>query len=553
MARFDVEAVRARFTALDGSFAFFDAPGGTQVPDEVGAAISRTMQEASGNTGAVYPTSRRIEALADEARSAAARFVGAEPDEIIFGQNMTALNFTLSRTFGRELAAGDEIIVTRLDHDANVAPWLDLADDKGLVVRHVDVMPDTTLDLDDLQRTLSPRTRVVAFPWAANSVGTIVDAARVARLAHTAGALAWVDAVQYAPHLPIDVKTIDADILVFSAYKLCGPHLGIAYGRRALLESWRPYKARPAGTATVGSRFETGSLPFELLGGFIATMDYLDGIGGLGAITDWERELGERFLAGLPETATVYGLPRVTGRVPIFLLNLPDAAASDLAEDLAAQNIGVWSGGNFYALGLYDRLSWGEALRVGISHYNTLAEVDRLTAALRARAGARSARAPEASITLRRLGPGDRFPVGLLPGNVVAPDGHLRGATVVYFYPKDGTETCTRQAAEFNKRAAEFEEAGLQLIGVSLDSEAAHEGFARELGLSFSLVSDKSEQLSRAAGVLRDFGQHGVLAGRVTFLLDPAGTVREAWDVEDVAAHPREVLDAARRLRPGGV
>jgi cysteine desulfurase family protein (TIGR01976 family) len=387
VARFDVDSVRARFSALDGSFAFFDAPGGTQVPDEVGFAIARTMREASGNTGAVYPTSKRIEALAEKARSAAARFVGADPDEIIFGQNMTALNFSLSRTLGRDLAAGDEIIVTRLDHDANVAPWLDLADDKGLVVRHVDVLPDTTLDLADLERKLGPRTKVVAFPWAANSVGTIVDAGQVVRLAHAAGALAWVDAVQYAPHLPIDVKAIDADVLVFSAYKLCGPHLGIAYGRRELLETWRPYKARPAGTSSAGSRFETGSLPFELLGGFIATMNYLDSIGGISAIASWERELGERLLAGLPETTTIYGLPRTTDRVPIFLLNLPNVAASALAADLAAQNIGAWSGGNFYALGLYDRLAWGEALRVGISHYNTLQEVDQLTAALSRQAG----------------------------------------------------------------------------------------------------------------------------------------------------------------------
>jgi cysteine desulfurase family protein (TIGR01976 family) len=552
VARFDVDAVRARFSALDGSFAFFDAPGGTQVPDEVGFAIARTMREASGNTGAVYPTSRRIEALAGKARSAAARFVGADPDEIIFGQNMTALNFSLSRTLGRDLAAGDEIIVTRLDHDANVAPWLDLADDKGLVVRHVDVLTDTTLDLADLERKLGPRTKVVAFPWAANSVGTIVDAGRVVRLAHAAGALAWVDAVQYAPHLPIDVKAIDADVLVFSAYKLCGPHLGIAYGRRTLLETWRPYKARPAGTASVGSRFETGSLPFELLGGFVAAMEYLGSIGGLDAIANWERELGERFLGGLPETTAIYGLPRMTGRVPIFLLNLPDVGAPALAADLAAQNIGAWSGGNFYALGLYDRLAWGEALRIGISHYNTLQEVDQLTAALRRQAGVSSAR-PGPGRRSERLGRGDRFPVGLLPGDVVAPDGRLRQATVVYFYPKDGTPACSRQAAAFNSRAGEFEEAGLRLIGVSLDSEGTHLGFARELGLSFSLVSDENQRLSQAAGVLEDFGQHGVLAGRVTFLLDRAGIVREIWAVDDVVAHPREVLDAAMRLQPGAV
>jgi peroxiredoxin Q/BCP len=292
-----------------------------------------------------------------------------------------------------------------------------------------------------------------------------------------------------------------------------------------------------------------------LLGGFVAALEYLDSIGGLDAIVGWERELGERFLNGLPETTAIYGLPRMTDRVPIFLLNLPNVGASALAADLAAQNIGAWSGGNFYALGLYDRLAWGEALRIGISHYNTLREVDQLTAALRrqAEAGVSSARDSGSGRPPQRLGRGDRFPVELLPGDVVAPDGRLRQATVVYFYPMDGTPTCTRQAAAFNSRAGEFEEAGLRLIGVSLDPEGAHLDFARELGLSFSLVSDENQRLSQAVGVLEDFGQHGVLAGRVTFLLDPAGIVREIWAVDDVVAHPREVLDAAKRLQPGAV
>jgi cysteine desulfurase family protein (TIGR01976 family) len=381
-AAFDIAAVRARFSALDGSFAFFDAPGGTQVPDEVGEAIAATMRTASGNSGAPYRTSKAVEAVAEEARLLAARFTGASPGEIIFGANMTTLNFALSRTAGRGFAAGDEILVTRLDHDANVAPWLDLASDKDLVVRHVDVLPDSSLDLADLRRKLTDRTRVVAFPWAANSLGTVTDARQVAALAHEAGAIAWADAVQYAPHLPMDLPATGLDVVLFSAYKFCGPHLGIGYGRRELLESWIPYKARPAPADPVGARFQTGSLPGETLGGFIAAMRYLESIGGMTAIAAWERVLAERFLSGLPAGTTLYGMSGTEDRVPIFLFNLPGVAAADAAVQLAEQGIGLWSGTHFYSLGLYERLSWGEALRAGICHYNSLEEVDQLTAAL---------------------------------------------------------------------------------------------------------------------------------------------------------------------------
>jgi len=192
----ELAGMRARFSSLTGEFVYLDAPGGTQTPDEIGAAVARVYREASGNTGAPYATSQRLDQLVDDARTASARFYGCDPDEIIFGGNMTSLNFTLTRTLGRELKPGDEIVVTRLDHDGNVAPWLDLADDLGLVVRHADVHADTTLDLADLERQLGPRTRVVAFPWCANSTGTIVDAKAVCDLARAAGALSWVDAVQ---------------------------------------------------------------------------------------------------------------------------------------------------------------------------------------------------------------------------------------------------------------------------------------------------------------------------------------------------------------------
>jgi len=382
MTTFDIAAVRARFSSLRDDFVFLDAPGGTQTPDEVAAAVARVYADASGNTGAPYATSRRIEAVVEQARAASARFLGCDPDEIMFGGSMTALNFTLSRTVGRTLRPGDEILVTRLDHDANVAPWLELARDAGLVVRLADVRADTTLDVSDLERQLGPRTAVVAFPWASNAVGTTVDARAVCDLAHQAGALAWIDAVQYAPHEPIDVRAAGADVLLCSAYKFCGPHLGIAYGRRELLETWRPYKPRPAPMQPVGHRFETGTLPYELLGGLVAALAYADSLGGAGPIAAWERRLGERLLAGLPPGARLYGLPTMTGRVPTFLVNFPGVPSAALSAALAGRGFGVWSGDSYYAPGLHERIAWGEALRIGLAHYNTLDEVDRFNQVL---------------------------------------------------------------------------------------------------------------------------------------------------------------------------
>lgn len=377
-----IAGARARFTSLRSDFVYLDAPGGTQTPDEVAAAVAEVYREASGNTGAPYATSRRLEALVDEARAASARFIGCEFDEVIFGANMTSLNFTLSRTLGRQLDPGDEIVVTRLDHDANVAPWLDLASDRGLRVRHADVHADTSMDLADLERQLGPRTKVVAFPWAANSTGTIVDARAICDLAHQAGALAWVDAVQYAAHEPMDVRSIGADVLTCSAYKFCGPHLGIAFGRRELLESWKPYKARPVSLEPVGHRFETGTLPYELLGGLLATYAYLESLGGMAELAAWERQLGERMLAGFPPGTSLYGLPTMAGRVPVFLINFPGISSAQLSEELAGLGFGVWSHGSYYALGLHERIGWGEALRVGLAHYNTLDEMDRFNEAL---------------------------------------------------------------------------------------------------------------------------------------------------------------------------
>lgn len=377
-----IAAARTRFSSLDDGFVYLDAPGGTQTPDEVADAVAEVYRTSSGNIGAPYGTSQRLGALVDEARAASARFLGCSDEEIIFGANMTSLNFTLSRTLGRQLSPGDEIVVTRLDHDANVAPWLDLAADRQLRVVHADVHGDTSLDLSHLEACLGERTKVVAFPWAANSTGTIVDAKAICDLAHEAGALAWVDAVQYAAHHPMDVRAIGADIVTCSSYKFCGPHLGIAYGRQDLLESWRPYKARPVSFEPVGHRFETGTLAYELLGGLIATYAYLDSLGGMATLAQWESQLGERLLAGLPAGARLYGLPTMAGRVPTFLVNFEEVPSARLSEELAGLGFGVWSHGSYYALGLHERIGWGEALRIGIAHYNTMDEMDRFNEAL---------------------------------------------------------------------------------------------------------------------------------------------------------------------------
>ena len=379
---FDVEAVRKRFSALRSPLAFFDGPGGTQVPDEVIEAIARYLRKSNANVGGEYETSRATEALIAGARLAGAGWLGCSAEEVTFGANMTTLNFALTRAAAREWQAGDEVVVTRLDHDANVAPWLELAHDRDLVVRFVDIREDCTLDLGDLERQLGDRTRVVAYPWASNAVGTITEVARIAQLAHEAGALAWVDAVHYAPHGPIDVAEAGVDVLICSPYKFCGPHLGIAFGRAELLERWRPYKVRPAPNEPPGHRYETGTLPHELLAGFVAAVDYFQSL-GWDAIQAWERELGERFLAGLPESCRLYGLPTMEDRVPTFAFTVEGRSTRDAATFLGKRDVAVWHG-NYYALEVMKRLGLedGGAVRAGIVHYNTAEEVDRLLAAL---------------------------------------------------------------------------------------------------------------------------------------------------------------------------
>ena len=378
----DVAAVRARFSALETPTAFLDGPGGTQVPDSVIEAMATCLREANANLGGPFETSRRADAVVEDAHEAAARFLGASPEEVGFGQNMTTLNFALTRTLGRELAAGDEIVVTRLDHDGNVAPWLELARDLDLVVRSADLNEvDCTVDLDDLQRQLSGRTRVVAFPWASNAVGSISPVRRIAELAHEAGALAWVDAVHYAPHGPIDAAAVGADILICSPYKFFGPHLGLLFGRREVVERWRPYKVRPSADEPVAHRFETGTLSHESLAGFTAAVEYLESV-GWDAIQAHERELGQRFLDGLPSPYRLYGVPTMEGRVPTFALTHPDRSPEELAARLGERDIATWPG-NFYALEVMERLGLPEGtLRIGVVHYNTAEEVDRLLAAL---------------------------------------------------------------------------------------------------------------------------------------------------------------------------
>ena len=373
----DVEAVRARYSALRRRLAFFDGPGGTQCPDEVIEAIARYLREANANAGGFFETSRRTDAVLDEARQAAASFVGGDPEEIVFGPNMTSLNFTLSRTVGRNFRPGDEIVVTRLDHDANVSPWLELARDRDLVVRFAELREDATLDVDDLAAKLSDRTRVVAFPWASNAVGSLTDVRRVSQLAHEAGALAWVDAVHYAPHGPIDVGDAGVDVLLCSPYKFFGPHLGLFYGRRELLERLRPYKVRPAPNEPLAHRFETGTQPHELFAGFVAAVQYLESL-GWDAVVAHERELGQRFLDGLPDGVHLHGPPTMAGRVPTFALSVGARSPHDVATLLAEREIAVWAG-NYYAVEAMERLGLPDgAVRVGIVHYNTAGEVDRL-------------------------------------------------------------------------------------------------------------------------------------------------------------------------------
>jgi cysteine desulfurase family protein (TIGR01976 family) len=409
MTAFDVEALRRRFPALaiqDGGrpVALFDGPGGTQVPETVIEAVSDYYRTSNANHDGPFLTSRRSDAAVQEAHEAMADMLGAaSAEEIKFGANMTSLTFHISRSIGALLAAGDEIVVTILDHEGNVGPWKAIAADRGLTVRTVDIRTaDVTLDLDSLDAVLSPRTKLVAVGWASNAVGSINPVAEIVRRAHAVGAWTYVDAVHAAPHLPIDLGAIDTDFLVCSTYKFFGPHAGVLYGRPELLDRLPAYKLRPA-----YDRFETGTGNFEGLAGVTAAVDYLATVGaaygnagpgatrrerihaGMRAIRIYEMDLFGHLMDGLEAIPglTFYGIAdraRFGERTPTAAFRLAGVTPRATAEALGAEGIAVWDG-DFYATGLIERLGLlesGGVVRVGLTHYNTTAEVDRLVGAL---------------------------------------------------------------------------------------------------------------------------------------------------------------------------
>jgi len=416
---FDVAALRRQFPALaieDGGrpVAFFDGPGGTQVPASVIEAIAAYYRTSNANHGGAFLTSRRSDALVEEAHRAVADLLGAaDPAEIKFGANMTSLTFHVSRSIGATMAPGDEIVVTILDHEGNVGPWKAIAADRGLVVRTLDIREaDCTLALEQLDGLLNERTRLVAVGWASNAVGTINPVAEIVRRAHAVGAWTYLDAVHAAPHLPLDVRAVGTDFLACSTYKFFGPHAGVLYGRGAVLDDLPAYKLRPA-----EDRFETGTGNFEGLAGVTAAIEYLADIGvrygdaapgasrrervvaGMSAIRAYEMDLYGRLAEGLEAIPglTLYGITdraRFAERTPTAALRLDGVAPRAVAEALGAEGIAVWDG-DFYATGLMERLGvldGGGVVRIGLTHYNTAAEVDRLLAALgRIAAGARVA------------------------------------------------------------------------------------------------------------------------------------------------------------------
>jgi cysteine desulfurase family protein (TIGR01976 family) len=404
----DLSDVRDRFPALartlDGRpCVFADAPGGSQVPETVIEAMAAYLRSSNANTHGAFATSAETDDVIDEAHHAAADLVGGDPDEVVFGPNATTLLFAISRSVARTLAPGDEVVVTRLDHDANIRPWIMAAEDAGTSVRWVDVRTDdVTLDLDAFDAALTDRTKVVAFTLASNAVGTVTPAAELARRVHErTDALVVCDGVHLAQHRLLDVRAIGADLLVCSPYKIFGPHLGILFGRRELLDALRPYKVRPASDEPP-YRFETGTQNHEGFAGWIAAVDYLAELGrahgtpsgwdrraGIGAAFDaigaWEAELSRRFLEGVGSIADarVYGITdaeRIGDRTPTFAVRLGDRHPFETAKALGERGIFVWDG-HYYALELMERLGLqetGGAVRIGFCHYNTPAEVDRV-------------------------------------------------------------------------------------------------------------------------------------------------------------------------------
>ena len=402
----DVNGCRRQFPALHRqvngkSAVFLDGPGGTQVPQRVLYAMIHYLTACNANHDGVFRTSRESDAILHEAHQAAADLLNApSADEIIFGQNMTTLTFHLSRAFGRTLRAGDEVLVTRMDHDANVSPWVLAARDAGATVRFVDIhTQDCTLDLDNLGKQLTPLVRLVAVTCASNAVGTVNDVRHITRLAHEAGAMVFLDAVHYAPHRLIDVQDWDCDFLACSAYKFFGPHVGILWGKKELLRSLPAYKLRPA-TDDLPGRWMTGTQNHEGLAGVTAAIDYLASIGTTFAeggsrrerlvraftmIQEHERMLADRLLDGLAARPRfrVWGITRCEQRgqrVPTVSITAADRSPQEIAEHLASRDIYTWNG-NMYALELTERLGveeHGGMLRLGLVHYNTADEIDVL-------------------------------------------------------------------------------------------------------------------------------------------------------------------------------
>ena len=416
---FDVAQVRAHFPALKSGAVFFDNPGGTQVAAQVVERMNDYLLRTNANHGGAFKTSADSDAVVHEAHAAVADFLNAaSPDEIVFGANMTTLTFAMSRALGRRLGPGDEIVVTRLDHDANISPWLQVAEDRGATIRWVDLRPqDCTLVMEDFEAQITERTKIVACGYASNAVGTINDVRLVVELAHAAGALCYVDAVQFAPHGPIDVRALGCDFLVCSAYKFFGPHVGALYGRYELLDELKAYKVRPAPAEPPG-KFETGTGNFEGYAGTLGALEYLEWVGetfgakhakefsgrfqgralklkqAMAAIRDYERELSQALLDVLEETpgVTIHGITdrrRLAERVPTVSFTLKGHHPRQIAEALGQDGIYVWDG-NYYALAVTTRLGLEESggmVRVGPAHYNTVPEIERLGGALRKIAG----------------------------------------------------------------------------------------------------------------------------------------------------------------------
>ena len=399
----DVNAIRAQFPALlrtvgDEPAAYLDGPGGTQVPDRVIEAIGGFLRAGGSNLGGPFVTSRETDAITESARAAVGALYNASPDEIAFGQNMTSLTFAVSRALAATWEHGDNIVLTRLDHDGNVWPWARAAQETGVEVRWRDFDPDTgcRLNAETLSTLLDERTRLVAITHASNAVGTIVDIGSIVEEAHRTGALTYVDAVHYSPHGVVDVATTGTDFLVASAYKFFGPHTGCLYGRSDVLHELDAYKLRPAPTKPPG-KWETGTQSFESLAGVTAAIDYIASLGegetlrgrlvsSMTAIGEYERTLSTRFLDGIRDMSRImlYGLPSPDGRTPTFAIAVEGVRAAQVASDLGDQGIFVWSG-DYYAVEVMRRLGVadeGGLVRIGFVHYNTPDEVDRVLEAL---------------------------------------------------------------------------------------------------------------------------------------------------------------------------